>query len=431
MKVDISSPAFKADPFPFYARLRAKAPVHPVTLPDGRTAWLVTRYDDVAAILKDERFAKDPLNALSPEQHARQPWMPAFFRPLTRNMLDVDAPDHTRLRGLVHKAFTPRLIEGMRGRVQALCDRLLDRALRRGRFDLVRAYAQPVPTTIIAAMLGVPVADRPRFQNWSQALTAAGSSRWGVLCVIPHVWLFLRYVRRLIRARRTAPRDDLISALAQAEEAGQRLNEDELVAMVVLLLVAGHETTVNLIGNGMLALLEAPEQLRKLRNNPGLMPTAVEELLRFASPVETASERFARQDVAIAGVTIPRGGMVFPAVASANRDERVFPDPDRLDVTRTPNKHLSFGLGAHFCLGAALARMEGQIALATLARRAPELRLAVEPAAVRWRPGLVLRGLKALPVTVSGAGTVPLKSEIRSSKSETNPNSEIRNPKPT
>jgi cytochrome P450 PksS len=408
MRVDISSPEFKADPFPFYARLRGTAPVHPVTLPDGRMAWLVTRYDDVAAVLKDDRFAKDKHNALSPEQHAQQPWMPSFFRPLTRNMLDVDAPDHTRLRGLVHKAFTPRLVEQMRGRVQALCDHSLDRTQGRGRVDLIREYAQPVPTTVIAEMLGVPVADRHRFQRWSQALLLAGASRWGVFLAIPQVWLFLRYVRRLIRARRAQARDDLVSALVQAEEAGQRLSEDELVAMIVLLLVAGHETTVNLIGSGMLALLQHPEQLERPRQDPGLMPSAVEELLRFTSPVETATERYARQEVTIAGVTIPRGGMVLAALASANRDERQFADPDRLDVTRAPNRHLAFGLGAHFCLGAALARMEGQIALATLLRRAPELRLAVDPGELRWRPGLVLRGLKALPVALGGPGATAM-----------------------
>jgi cytochrome P450 PksS len=402
MKVDISSPEFKADPFPFYARLRATAPVHPVTLPDGRTAWLVTRYDDVAVVLKDDCFAKDRRNALSPEQLAREPWMPAFVRPLLRNMLDVDAPDHTRLRGLVHKGFTPRLVERMRERVQALCDRQLNRAHGRSRVDLIRDYAQPVPTTIIAEMLGVPVGDRHRFQRWSEALLVAGASRWGIFRAIPHVWLFLRYVRRLIRARRAQARDDLVSALVRAEEAGQRLSEDELVAMIVLLLVAGHETTVNLIGSGTLALLQHPEQMERLRRDPGLMPSAVEELLRFTSPVETATERYARQEMTIAEVTIPSGGMVVAVLASANRDERQFATPDRLDVTRAPNRHLAFGLGAHFCLGAALARMEGQIALATLLRRAPGLRLAVDPGALRWRPGLVLRGLKALPVAFDG-----------------------------
>jgi cytochrome P450 PksS len=404
MPVNIASPEFKANPYPFYARLRAEAPVYPVTLPDRRTAWLITRYDDVAAALRDERLVKDRLNALTPQQLARQPWMPGFVKPLTRNMLDLDPPDHTRLRGLVYKAFTPRLIEQMRERIQALTERLLDRALARGRFDLIRDYALPVPTTIIAAMLGVPAADRHHFQRMSNALLSAGSSRWGVILAIPPVWLFLRYTRRLIKDRRARPRDDLVSALTLAEEAGQQLSADELVAMIVLLLFAGHETTVNLIGNGTLALLQHPDQMEKLRRDPALIRPAVEELLRYASPVETATERYAREDVAVAGVTIPRGGLVCPVVASANRDDRQFADPDKLDITREPNKHLSFGLGAHYCLGAALARMEGQIAISTLLRRAPGLRLAVEPAALRWRPGLVLRGLKALPVAVTDQG---------------------------
>jgi cytochrome P450 PksS len=402
MTVNIASARHKANPYPFYARLRAEAPVYRVTLPDRQTAWLVTRYDDVVAVLKDERFSKDRFTALSKEQLAKQPWMPAFFRPLTRNMLDLDAPDHTRLRALVSRAFTPRLVEQMRDRIKALTEHLLDKVQRRGRMDLIRDYAQPLPTTIIAEMLGVPVAERYKFQRWSGALISAGASRWGVLLAIPSVWLFLRYVRKLIRARRAQPRDDLISALVQAEEAGQQLSEDELVAMVVLLLVAGHETTVNLIGSGTLALLEHPDQLEKLRSEPALIRPAVEELLRYASPVETATERFPREDIPIAGVTIPRGEVTFAVLATANRDERQFPDPDRLDITREPNKHLSFGLGAHYCLGASLARLEGQIAINTLLRRAPRLRLAVPPEALSWRPGLVLRGLKALPVAFDG-----------------------------
>jgi cytochrome P450 PksS len=404
MTVNIASAEHKANPFPFYAQLRAEAPVFQVTLPDKQTAWLVTRYDDVAAVLKDERFAKDRFNALTKEQLAKQPWMPGIFKPLARNMLDLDAPDHTRLRGLVSRAFTPRLVEQMRGRIQALTDELLDQVQGRGRMDLIHDYAIPLPTTIIAEMLGVPVADRHRFQRWSNVLVSASSTGWGVFLAIPSVWMFLRYVRKLIRARRACPRDDLVSALIQAEEAGQQLSEDEQVAMIVLLLVAGHETTVNLIGNGTLALLEHPDQMEKLRSDPSLIRSAVEELLRYGSPVETSTERFARQDITLAGVTIPRGGMVFAVIASANRDERQFPDPNRLDVAREPNRHLSFGLGAHFCLGAALARLEGQIAVGTLLRRAPGLRLAVAPATLRWRPGLVLRGLKALPVTFDRPG---------------------------
>jgi cytochrome P450 PksS len=229
----------------------------------------------------------------------------------------------------------------------------------------------------------------------------ASSSRWGIFTAIPYIWLFIRYLRRFIQSRRAAPGDDLVSALVQAEEGGEKLSEDELLAMVLLLLVAGHETTVNLIGNGTLALLEHPEQMEKLRKNPERMKLAIEELLRFHSPVEWATERFAREDLTIAGVRIRRGELIFAVIASANRDDRQFTNPDTLDIAREPNRHLSFGQGVHFCLGASLARLEGQIAINTLLRRASELRLAVAPEALQWRRGLVLRGLEALPLTVS------------------------------
>ena len=364
--VDITSPAHKADPYPFYARLRAEAPVHRVTLPDGQTAWLVSRYDDVASVLKDDRFAKDKYNALTPEQAGKQPWVPAMFKPLTRNMLDRDPPDHARLRALVQRAFTPRLVEHMRPRVQALADGLLDGLRGKAEFDLIRDYALPIPVTVIADMLGVTPGDRHNFHRWSRAIVSADPSGPRMLLVVPHVWAFLRYIRRLVRAKRAAPADDLLTALVGAEEAGDRLTEDELVAMTFLLLVAGHETTVNLIGNGVLALLGHPDQCARLRDEPPLIGPAVEELLRFAGPLETATERFAREDVSVAGVTIPRGALVYAALASANRDGRQFPDPDRLDLGRDPNRHLAFGLGPHFCLGAPLARLEGQVALGTL-----------------------------------------------------------------
>ena len=223
-------------------------------------------------------------------------------------MLDVDPPDHTRLRALVHKAFTPRLVEEMRDRIQSLTDELLDAAERRGRMDLIRDYALPIPTTIIAEMLGVPVADRHRFHRWSQVIVASAPSGWGMLRAIPSAMAFLRYIRRLVKARRASPRDDLVTALVQAEEAGQRLSEDELVAMVFLLLIAGHETTVNLIGNGTLALLKHPDQMRRLRDDPGIIKPAVEELLRFDSPLETATERYAREDVTVARGDDPARG---------------------------------------------------------------------------------------------------------------------------
>ena len=399
--VNITSAEFKADPYPFYARLRAEAPVFRVTLPDRQAAWLVTRYDDVSRVLKDEGFAKDRLNALTPEQLAKQPWIPGFFKPLMRNMLDLDGLDHDRLRALVQKAFTPRLVEQMRPRIQKLTEDLLDALQTRNEVDLIRDYALPLPTTVIAQMLGVPVEDRHKFHRWSKALFLTSASRWGILKAIPNVWQFIRYIRKLLAARRVAPQDDLISALVQVEEDGERLSEDELLAMVMLLLVAGHETTVNLIGNGMLALLEHPDEMERLRSDPALIKPAVEELLRFHSPVEMATERFPREDTAVAGVTIPRGEMVLAVLASANRDERQFVDPDRLDLTREPNRHLSFGQGVHFCLGAPLARLEGQLAINTLLRRTSGIRLAVPPAALRWRRGMVVRGVEALPLAVT------------------------------
>lgn len=397
--VDVAASAFKADPYPYYARLRAEAPVHRVRLPARQSGWLVTRYDDVAALLKDERFVKDKAAALTAEQAAKQPWVPRVFRPLTRNMLDLDPPDHTRLRNLVHRAFTPRLVDRMRDRIQDLADDLLHAAEGRGGMDLIGDYALPIPTTIIAEMLGVPEGDRHRFHRWTRSIVAADPAGWGMLWAVPSALAFLRYIRRLVAARRLAPRDDLLGSLVQAEEAGDQLSEDELVAMIFLLLIAGHETTVNLIGNGMLALLRNPDQLERLRAEPALIDSAVEELLRYDGPLATATERYAREDVALAGTVVPRGSLVYAVLASANRDERQFPSPDALDLARQPNRHLAFGLGPHYCLGAPLARMEGRTAIAALMRRLPALRLAVAPGALRWRRGLVLRGMEALPTT--------------------------------
>ncbi|MCG8347744.1 MAG: cytochrome P450 [Chloroflexales bacterium] len=398
MNVDISSAAFKANPYPFYAHLRAEAPVCTVTLPDKQNAYLVVRYDDVVQVLKDPRFAKDRHNALTPEQLRKLPWMPPMFQPLTRQMLDQDEPNHTRLRGLVHKVFTPRQIEALAERAQQLSDTLLDAVAARGQIDLIKQYALPIPVTIIADMLGIPERDRHSFHRWSNAIISSTASRWGVLLMIPTMMQFMRYIRRMIKLRRADPQDDLLTALVQAEEVGDQLSEDELVAMVVLLLIAGHETTVNLIGNGTLALLRNPAQLAQLRDDPGLIKTAVEELLRYESPVEMATERYAREDIDIAGTIIPQGALVHAVLASANRDEQQFPQADVLDITRTPNRHMAFGHGIHYCLGAPLARLEGQIAISTLLRRLPDLRFAAAPEALSWRRGLLLRGLEALPL---------------------------------
>lgn len=398
-QLNIVGAEFKANPFPLLARLRESEPVFRTHLPDKTKTpvWLLTRYADVFALLKDDRFVKNRRSALTAEQVRRLPWVPPMFRPLERNMLDLDQPDHTRLRALVHKAFTPRLVEQMQERVQTLADELLERVAHRHEMDLINDYALPLPMTIITEILGVPTSDRHKFHKWSKAVVSLSSPN-ATVRVIPSVWMFIRYLRRFFKVRRADPKGDLASALIRAEEAGDKLSEDELLAMVFLLLIAGHETTVNLIGSGAFALLEHPDQMERLRREPGIIKPVIEELLRYTSPVFMTTERYAREDVTIHDVTIPRGEMTLGVIGSANRDEKVFRNPDSLDITREPNKHLSFGQGIHFCLGAPLARLEAQIAINTLLRRMPDLRLKVSPDSLRWRPSMILRGLDALPI---------------------------------
>ncbi|MGH9884691.1 MAG: cytochrome P450 family protein [bacterium] len=395
--VDVTSSEFKARAYDYYAKLRAEAPVQAVKLPNRHTVWLVSRYDDVAALLKDARLAKDRNNATGSRPFSRLPGMLGFLQAIERNMLDLDVPHHTRLRGLVHLAFTPRLVERMRSRIEDLSEELLARAIRRGRMDLIADYALPIPLTVISEMLGIPTADQLGFHRWSSAVVAA-TAKPNLFRVLPAIWNFVRYLRRIIAAKRERPEDDLISALVAAEESGERLREDELVAMVFLLVIAGHETTVNLIGNGTLALLQWPEQHERLRAEPQLDASAVEELLRYDSPVEVSTERYAREPITIAGVTIPTGALVYGVLASANRDATQFEEPDRLDLGREKNRHLAFGQGIHYCLGAPLARLEGRIAIRRLLDRIPGLELAVPCSALRWRKGLNIRGLEELPV---------------------------------
>jgi len=406
--VDIASRKFKADPYPFYARLRAEAPVYRTLVPAYRgiwprkqPAWLITRYEDVLMVLKDdERFVKDRALTITGQQPSKQASLPSAIKAFERNLLDVDGAEHERLRGLIHKAFTPRLIEHMRQRVQALSNELLDSAERKGQFDLIRDYALPVPMTIISEILGVPPKDRLRFARWSKGVVSVSGSSIGMVRAIPNLLAIARYLRRLIEERRATPQDDLITSLVQAEEAGDQLSEDELVTMVFVLLVAGHETTVNLIGSGTLALLENPDQMQRLRQNPELIKNGIEELLRYVSPVEQATERYARETLTLHGVTIPQGELVYAVLASANRDEGQFEHADKLDVTRDARKHLAFGQGVHYCVGAPLARLEGQIAISTLIQRMPQLQLAATPNNLRWRSGLTVRGLEALPVAL-------------------------------
>ncbi|MEX2178226.1 MAG: cytochrome P450 [Gemmatimonadaceae bacterium] len=403
--VPLFGAAFKANPYPVYARLRADEPVHVARLPSGQRAWLLTRYADALAALKDPRLVKDRRNISSVGGKTRQPWMPGMLRPLMENMLDRDPPDHTRLRILVHKAFTPHRIEQLRARIQSITDDLLHAVVPDGRMDLIRDFALPLPAIVIAEMLGIPASDRHRFHRWSARIVAADPSGWRMVTAIPSVLAFLRYLRRLVRSRRRAPGDDLVSALVAAEEQGDQLSEDELVAMIFLLLVAGHETTVNLIGNGVLALLRHPDQTEAARQSLGWIRPAIEELLRYSGPLEMATERYAREDIMMHGVTIPRGALVFAVLASANRDESQFEQAATLQLGRDPNRHLAFGHGAHYCLGATLARLEGAIAIDALLGRCTDLRLAIAPDSLRWRRGLVVRGVDQLPVQWTNAPT--------------------------
>ena len=385
-------PEFLADPYPTYHRLRAEDPVHHSPL----GFWVLTRYEDVSAVLRDPRFIKEPLAALVAARFGAE-----VPRGVGLSMLDRDPPDHTRLRSLVSKAFTPRVVEGLRPRIQQIVDGLITRAQAAGSMDVIEEFAYPIPVNVICEMLGVPVEDHERFKGWSLDIARGLDSIWLPQdSEVPRRSAAARhaisdYFRGLIAERRASPRGDLLSALITAEEAGDKLNEEELLATCILLLIAGHETTVNLIGNGVLALLRHPSELRRLRETPGLITSAVEELLRYDGPVQRTA-RVASADATIGSRTIRKGEMVMPFIGAADRDPAQFPDPDRLDLTRSDNRHIAFGWGIHFCLGAPLARVEGQIALDMLVRRLPRLELVTD--SPEYRQSLTLRGLKTLPV---------------------------------
>ncbi|MFG3014101.1 cytochrome P450 [Streptomyces cinerochromogenes] len=396
-----ADPAFVADPFPLYRRLREDGPVRRAVLAGGLDAWLVTRYEDGLAALSDPRLSSDVRDASDPRLIQQ---LPRFEREsMMSNMLRSDPPDHTRLRRLVSKAFTARRVAELGPRIQEITDRLLDAVAPAGRADLVADLALPLPVTVICELLGVPVDDRHAFQRWTDAMLVRGEGLPDPAAV-DEAWQRMHaYVTAHLDAKRAHPGDDLLSALITAHDEEQRLNRDELIAMTFLLLVAGYVTTVNLIGGGIAALLAHPAQLTLLREHPDLLPDAIEEFLRYDGPVSPGIARFAREDVDIAGVTVPRGATVLIASAIADRDPARFPDPDRLDITRRDNGHLAFGHGIHYCLGAPLARLEGRIAVGTVLRRLPDLALAVSPAELDWRPG-GLRGPARLPVTFTPGG---------------------------
>lgn len=397
MPYDPWSPAFVADPYPAYAKLRREAPVF-FHEPTGQ--WVISRYADVNTLLRDRRLGRSYLHVASHEEFGRPPepeFLAPFWNLIRAGMLDVEPPDHTRLRRLVSKAFTPRMAEGLRPRIRALAEELAGGLADRGGGDLIAEVAEPLPVTVIAEMLGVPEDDRHLLRPWSARICGMyeldppeETQRAAVRAAVE----FSGYLRELARTRQPGEKaaEDLIGALAAVDG----LTEDELVGTCVLLLNAGHEATVNATGNAWWALLRNPGELARLRADPGLIPTAVEELLRYDTPAPMF-ERWVLEEVEVAGVRVPRGAEVALQFASANRDPEVFADPDALDLGRDPNPHIGFGAGIHFCLGAPLARIELAESLGALLRTAPDLRLLEEPA---WKPGFILRGLDSLRVEV-------------------------------
>lgn len=379
------------DPYGSYALLRETEPVHRITGPDGLPVWLVTRYADVRQAMADPRLALDKRHALPGNYRGLA--LPAA---LDANLLNMDPPDHTRIRRLVSQAFTPRRIEQLREPVQRIADDLLDAIAPLGAADLITAYAAPLPITAICDLLGVPVEDRRDFRAWTDALITPDPARPEAAKAA--IGAMVEFFTLLITRKRTEPADDLLSALVAVRDHEDRLTEDELTSLAFLILFAGYENTVHLIGNAVLALLDHPGQLAALRAEPGLIGAAVEELARYDGPAPLAIRRFPTEDLTIGGVTVPAGETVLLALASANRDPHQFSDPDSLDLSRQETGHLALGHGIHYCLGAPLARLETEIALATLLRRFPALALDVPREEVRRRPSLRARGLLALPI---------------------------------
>lgn len=379
-----------ADPYPTYAALRARDPIHWSSLSN---AWVVSRYQDIDAILRDHRRFSNDFQYRTPSRAHRGRLNPA----VDKSMLFVDPPDHTRLRSLVSKAFTPRTIETLELRVREIMSELLDQIPDPASFDLMHAIADPLPVIVIAELIGVPPQDRAQFKVWSdqraRTLEPTITARQRDIAVEAGQAL-QAYFLGIINERRLNPRDDLISALVAVEEAGDKLTEDEMVVMLRLLLVAGNETTTNLIGNGMLALLRHPEQLQLLRQRPELMPFAIEELLRYDAPVQT-DIRTALEDVELGGKPIRAGQGVLLLIGSANRDPEVYSEPDRLDLTRCETSHIAFGRGIHHCLGAPLARLEGRIAFTMLLERFEDMHLLTDRP--QFKDHVVLRGLETLP----------------------------------
>nr|WP_258170227.1 cytochrome P450 [Paenibacillus sp. MYb67] len=386
-KSGIFTKEFTHNPYPVYEKLRKDEPVFRVMFPQGEFGWMITRYEDAVQILKDPRFSKDMVRRYGADNQS-------IF---SNNMLFSDPPDHKRLRGLVQKAFTPKLIANMRSHIQHIADDLLDNLPSQDKMNLIDDFAFPLPIIVISEILGVPAQDRDQFRIWSNTVIDASTAESAELFE-QHSKEFTDYLTAWFAKVRQDPGTDLISQLVIAEESGQQLTEQELLGVVSLLIIAGHETTVNLIGNGILALLEHPEQRELLIKQPELIHNAIEEMLRYNGPVEFSTSRWALEDIEFRGQHIAQGELVIVALDSANRDEQQFKDADIFDITREKSSHLAFGKGIHLCLGAPLARLEGEIAVSTLLNRFPNIQLQADVNELEWRPGMIVRGVKEIPV---------------------------------
>lgn len=392
---DLWSQTARQNPHALYRRMRAEAPICRLISPrTGNVIWLFTRHADSLAILKDARFLKDARSIPMPTQP--EEGQINRLSSLDTHILTLDPPDHTRMRRLVGHTFSAKTITRLTPRIQQIADTLIDTLLAQGTFDLLDQFALPLPIFTIAELLGLPVTDHHQFKLWAHALIHDHQPEEAAVAGME----MIRYFLKTIEQRRRNPQDDFISSLVHHEDDGDRLNQQEMLAMLFLLVLAGHETTVSLISNGVFTLLRHPDQLAHLRAAPEKITTAVEEMLRYESPVENTLTRYAAQEMDWAGHLIHTGDLVFAGILSANRDEHMFADPDRFDITRDPNPHIAFGYGIHYCLGAPLARLQGAIAINSLLERLPHLSFAVPPNSLEWSDHIQFHRLKALPLSV-------------------------------
>ncbi|MGE7881714.1 cytochrome P450 family protein [Bacillus sp. NPDC094077] len=396
--INLSSAQFKEDAYEIYKESRKMQPILFVNKVEIGNEWLITRYEDALPLLKDNRLKKDPANVFSQDPMNMLRSIDNSNH-LTTHMLNSDPPNHNRLRSLVQKAFTPKMITQLEGRIQDIADDLLNDVEQKGSLNLVDDYSFPLPIIVISEMLGIPKEDQAKFRIWSHAVIASPVTPEEIRETEKQLSEFITYLQYLVDVKRQDPKDDLVSALILAESEGHKLSAPELYSMIMLLIVAGHETTVNLITNTVLALLENLDQLQLLKENPNLIDSTIEEGLRYYSPVEVTTARWAAEPFQIHEQMIQKGDMVIIALASANRDETVFENPEVFDITRVNNRHIAFGHGSHFCLGAPLARLEAKIAISTLFKRMPELQIKGDRKKIKWQGNYLMRSLEELPLT--------------------------------